>query len=369
MRMLRDTARSRALRCATVVFMFAPTAPATLAAQGATWRVSTAPTIRIGNSDALDAVLSAPAGATRLPSGNIVVGDQGDFALREFTPAGRLVKKYGRKGKGPGEITYVFPLLRCGDSLVANDIAGSANVFTVDGTFVRAFRFRPTPYRLSCNSRLQFAMMGSEADQNMKKEPNRSPAAYWLARADTTTTIPLGSFAGAERIAHRPYPLGRDPRVAIGPTRAYVALADSFEVKVFDLQGKPLPSLIARVPRVAATGEDLDAEREREIAMRGEKARKSLELEYATIPLTKFLPATRDLIVDTDGNVWVQHFPRAGAKTVPWTVFSSAGKVLATVALPSPLEVYEVGRDYVLGRYIDPDEAVPEVRLYALTRR
>jgi hypothetical protein len=91
------------------------------------------------------------------------------------------------------------------------------------------------------------------------------------------------------------------------------------------------------VPRVAATGEDLDAEREREIAMRGEKARKSLELEYATIPLTKFLPATRDLIVDTDGNVWVQHFPRAGAKTVPWTLISYDGKELDTVALTSPI--------------------------------
>jgi hypothetical protein len=31
--------------------------------------------------------------------------------------------------------------------------------------------------------------------------------------------------------------------------------------------------------------------------------------------------------------------------------------------------VYEIGRDYVLGRYIDPELEVPEVREYRLVRR
>jgi hypothetical protein len=42
---------------------------------------------------------------------------------------------------------------------------------------------------------------------------------------------------------------------------------------------------------------------------------------------------------------------------------------MTTVTMPSALEVYEIGRDYVLGRYVDPDESVPEVRLYTLRRR
>jgi hypothetical protein len=36
--------------------------------------------------------------------------------------------------------------------------------------------------------------------------------------------------------------------------------------------------------------------------------------------------------------------------------------------MPKHLEVYEIGRDYVLGRYLDPDESVPLVRMYRLTR-
>ena len=45
-------------------------------------------------------------------------------------------------------------------------------------------------------------------------------------------------------------------------SRAYVTLSDSFEVKAFGLNGKPLPSMFARVPRVVATTADLDADKE-----------------------------------------------------------------------------------------------------------
>jgi len=102
--------------------------------------------------------------------------------------------------------------------------------------------------------------------------------------------------------------------------------------------------------------------------MMGEKARRRIEQSYASMPLTTFLPGTRDLVIDADDNLWVQHFPRAGQANVTWTVFGNDGRVRATIALPATLEVYEIGRDYVLGRYIDADAAVPEVRLYRLMR-
>lgn len=356
---------------AAAKFALAATALALPAATSAqtSWRVAPAPTVRIGTSERPDELLAAPAGATRLPSGNIVVGDLGDFALREFSPTGALIKRYARKGKGPGEVEYLAPLLRCGDSLLVNDIAGMVSMYSLHGTFVRAFRFKTTPYRLACNRSGHVVTMGWESNSNIRPEVNRSNAAYWIARTDSSSVVPLGTMPGSERIGPRPYPLGREPRVAIGATRAYVALADSFVVRVFALDGTPLPSLSAPFMRVTATQADMDAEREREIAMQGEKWRASIERSYATFPVPRFLPATRDLVVDSDANLWVQHYPRAASSMVAWTVFSAAGAVIANVNLPAALEVYEIGRDYILGRYIDPDEAVPEVRLYPLVRR
>lgn len=357
------------LPLAVVMAVFASVA--TASAQPARWTIDAAPTVRLGASDAPDAILSAPAGATRLPNGNIVVGDVAAFALREFSPQGALVKKYARKGSGPGEVTYLAPLLRCGDTLVAHDIAGMDSKFRLDGTFISAFRLKPQPYRLSCNARGQFIVMGWSREHNAGV--SRPNVTYSLARADTSAGSALAELPGGDRMGipggEGPYPLGREPFIAIGSTRAYVALADSLEVRVFDLTGKPLPSLVAPFTRTNATKADLDADMERTIAMMGESRRKMIERDYANVPLAPYLPATRALLLDAEENVWVQHYPRAASNTVQWTVFGSNGRVRATLQLPTALDVYEIGRDYVLGRYIDPDESVPEVRLYKLNRR
>ncbi|QJR35416.1 hypothetical protein [Gemmatimonas groenlandica] len=347
--------------------------PVALSAQPPAWRLAPSPSVRIGTADKAELSLAAPAGATRLPNGNIVVGDLAEYALREFTPAGALVKRYARKGEGPGEVGYLAPLLRCGSALVANDITGPLSVFTLDGRFQRGFRF-PTPtYRIACNAAMQFVAMGWASDRDMKAGAYRPNVRYWIARADTSAEVPLGTMPAGDRWREGggdgPLPLGREPRVAISASRAYVALGDRLEVLVFDLSGKAMPPLSAPVTRVRVTKADVDAEREREIAKLGERARKMVERSFATTTMPDFLPATRDLLVDATGHVWVQHYPRASSTTVPWTVFAPDGKVRATIAMPVALEVYEIGTDYVLGRYIDPEEQVPEVRLYALIRR
>ncbi len=356
-----------------VALSLALASPALLCAQSATWRLAPNPSVRIGMSEQSELSLAAPAGATRVPNGNIVVGDLAEYAIREFTPTGALVRRYARKGKGPGEVEYLAPLLRCGDVLIANDIAGSLSAFQLDGSFQRAFRFPTPPYRLACNAGLQFVVMGWAADRDMKAGAYRPNVRYWIAQADTNAEVTLGSMSGGDRWREgrgdRPMPLGREPRVAISSTRAYVALGDRLEVLVFDLSGKALPSLNAPISRVRVTKADVDAEREREIASMGERARPMMERSYATITMPEFLPATRDVRVDIAGNVWVQHYPSAASTNVQWTVFSPAGTVRATLSMPVALEVYEIGADFVLGRYIDPDDQVPEVRLYRFTKR
>jgi len=169
-----------------------------------------------------------------------------------------------------------------------------------------------------------------------------------MARADTSAITTRGEFAGGDRFGipggDGPYPLGRESRIAIRRTRAYVALADSAEILVFDLNGRKLSSLNARAPRVLATKVDLEAARERKIATMGEKARRSIERSYAAMPLARYLPGTRDLVVEADDNLWVQQFPRSGQPNVTWTVFGNYGRLRATIALSVELEVYEIGR-------------------------
>lgn len=94
-----------------------------------------------------------------------------------------------------------------------------------------------------------------------------------------------------------------------------------------------------------------------------------VERSYDEITFPSTLPAYTALVVDADDHVWIRPFPRAASATVRWSVFAPTGKLVAEVAVPKHLEVHEIGRDYLLGRFLDPEEGIPQVRQYRITRR
>jgi hypothetical protein len=117
-----------------------------------------------------------------------------------------------------------------------------------------------------------------------------------------------------------------------------------------------------------STDDDIEYLRELEIAESGERARAKIERAWSLLPIPRTTPADAVFRVDGDGNLWVQDYPRGTMPTVTWRVFAGSGSPLAGVELPTHLLVYEIGSDYVLGRYLDPEESIPQVRLYRLHR-
>jgi hypothetical protein len=348
------------------------------------WSVDPEPVVAIGQSDAdTNAIFTAVAGATRLPDGRILVGDRGAFTLRLFSPNGKPERAFGRKGAGPGEINYLKSLLRCGDSLVTMDIDGNrTSVFSLDGKFIRLFRFgspqagRP-PYNTVCNGRGVFAHHGWELMPQMRGGAYRGDVPFWLSGADSAVRHVVGSFPGSERYGQvangriagsRPLPLGKQPAMALSDDRLYIGSADRYEIRSFDLTGKALATIRADRTPYVVTDEDVANARELEIAERGERTRASTERAWAAMPIPKAAPAYGAFQVDDAGNLWVQDYPRARAQTVEWRVFDRRGSPMAQVALPTHLTVYEIGADYILGRYLDPDESIPQVRMYRLRR-
>ena len=357
-------------RVSLVAVFFAQISCGSSAEAQATWTVTSAPTLTIGTDTSAD-FLSTVVGATRLPNGSILVGDRGDHALVLFDANGKLTRKFARKGKGPGEITDIATdrFLRCGNRIaVLDNTSRQLSLFGLDGTFISRSRFLKLPYRFTCNDSVRFIMYEWERPSDAKKGAYRPLVPYWILRADSTPGVSLGSLPASERFKEGPLGLGREPRVALSNTRAYVALADSMHILVFDMNGKALPPLRAPHKPVASTDADWNAEIDRWVALIGEKRRTMIVSMFDEMPRPRNLPATRDIIVDAQQNLWVQHFPRASQPTVTWTVFAPAGQVLATVQLPTALEVYEIGNDYVLGRYVNVDTEIPEVHLYKLSR-
>jgi len=354
--------------------------------QPASWALEAKPTVTIGTDDSDPAaILEAIVFATRLPDGSILIGDQGDFVLKVFAPNGTLRKSFARKGGGPGEVRFLGRMFRCGDSVYTYDIQEGhrMSVFTLEGRYVRTFRFHTppgqrVPYNSACNPSGRFVHIGWGANNEIKAGLHRSVVPVWLSAADSGAPRMIDSVPGSERwgtvrenrlVGTRPLPLGKQPVVGIGRSRAYVGSGDRFQVRVFDLSGDPQEPLQRSEAPAAVSREDIRDEIDRAVASAGEARRAAVERSYGEITLPSTLPAYTALVVDADDHVWIRPFPRGASATVRWSVFAPTGKLVAEVAVPEHLEVHEIGRDYVLGRFLDPEEGIPQVRQYRLTRR
>jgi hypothetical protein len=352
----------------------------------ARWTIDPAPVVTIGASEAdTNDLLTVVAGAIRLPDGRILVGDRAEYSLRLFSAAGKPVRQFGRKGAGPGEFGHLTTLLRCGDSLVTTDIDGQrVSVFSLAGVYVRSFRFgspQParSPYSSVCNRAGTFAHYGWENITDVKAGGYRASVPFWLSGTDSGVRRVVGSYPGSERYgvmrpgggggSAGPLPLGKQPAIALASDQLYIGSADRYEIMVFDLSGKQVTTIRKSVSNLETTSEDIQYAIDKAVAGRGPEIRARIERSYAEMQLPKTIPAYAALKVDARDNLWVQDYPRTKSPVVQWTVFDPRGREIAAVALPVHLEAYEIGDDYVLGRFMDPEESIPQVRLYRLHRR
>lgn len=353
----------------------------------ARWQLSPAPTLSIGAEEASpEALLQVIVFATRLPSGAIMVGDRGEHALKLFDAQGRFQRAFARQGGGPGEVRYLGKMFRCGDSLYTYDIEEGhrMSVFTLDGRYQRTFHWKTppgqqVPYATACNADGAFVHHGWDAPGRITPGIHRANVALWMGRADSSAARIVDSIPGSERwgqthegriIGSRPLPLGKEPVVGIGRTRAYAGSANDFVLNVYDLEGRRIGELRRGTGAAHETSAaDIRAEIERAVLENGESKRRGVERSYEGITFPKTLPAYTALVVDAEDHAWVRAFPRATDAAATWSVFSPSGALVAEVSVPKDLEVFEIGRDYVLGRMIDPEELVPQVRTYRLERR
>lgn len=352
-----------------------------LQAQAGSLRVSASPALIIGNNEADESTtFGVVVGATRLADGRIIVGDRGDYSIRVFSPQGKMLSRAARKGSGPGEMIYLSDLRRCGDSIHTYDIENNhrRSVFALDLTYKREYRWlKQAPYRSACNAQQEFVQYGWEPPKSMKGGVFRSTVPFWITTPDERPSQPLGEYPGSERWGlvdggqlrgTRPLPFGKEPQIAIGAQRAYVGTGDKYEIMMFDLNGKQVGVIRDATSAFPVTKADIAAEIELQAANRDAETRARLERAYAEMKLPELMPAHGQLRVDALDQLWVQDYPRLTSKTVRWSVFTSDGKSVGRVMLPAAFEIYEIGRNYILGRFMDPDVAIPQVHLYTLTR-
>lgn len=332
--------------------------------------------------------------ATRLSDGTVAVGNSSSGEIRFFAPDGTFIRTVGSKGGGPGEFrgaNAIRALRRVdGDTLLAWDIYGQlVSEFAPDGTFVRSFSLEgPVGQHffagvLEDRSLLMyiFNFPPRERGEPLEEGVFRTPMTALHYGVDHRLIGSIPGIPETEQFRGRwgPWgvvslepPFGPVSSIRAGGDRIYVATGDSDEVRVYDPQGDLARIVRRTVPPRPVTPELEQLERERRI--REEKG----DLEEVRVdprvmrmidalPYPQFLPPYRAVEVDSEGNLWAEDFPVPGDTVAHWSVFDPEGTWLGKVALPSDLEVYEIGPDYLLGRTLDELE-VERIRVYELIK-
>lgn len=341
------------------------------------WRLSEEPVLVLGSAfGAEEYQWGSVAGTTRLSSGHVVVVDVLNREISWYDQEGRHVVTSGREGQGPEEFVGMMAPMRCAadSTFVWDSGLGRVTVFGPQGSYARDFRqsrVRPADPeragwpldRMTCNPDGVFAATSQRmADFSRTEGPLGVRVRVEVAREGGGGRV-IGSFRGDDRFVLQdqifPQPLGRKTRVALGSDRLYVGTAETFEVRVFSLEGEPLGVVRDDVPPVPITDEVVEA-----FVARYPEDRRGFwaKLEYPDV-----LPAYSALLVDAGENLWIREHWRPGREGERWRVYDRDGALRAVVTLPPGFDLHEVGSDYVLG--VTRDELdVQYVQLHTLLK-
>jgi hypothetical protein len=332
----------------------------------ARWTVDSVPLLDIGDTTLLgESTLQSARWATRLPGGNIVVGDQYGDALRFFDSDGTPIRVVGRAGEGPGEFGDITWADNCGtDSLFVWDYSRRRMiVFDTTGRFQREYRPQGEPQEFSCSRMRSFAVIGFPLTyEPPSADGARMQAPVWLADAEGDSTHFVGIVPYGENRA-----LGKLTRIALSDARFLVGTSDSAWVDVYDTLGVRIGALsIGTDPRVP-TPTNYEVAIDRLIAITPiSEFRERFRAQYAAVPMPSTVPFYTDLRIDPLGLLWAVLSVPGDPQTL-LRAMTESGELVADLALPMEMRIFEIGIDYVLGTYQDSLD-VDHVLLYRLHR-
>ncbi|MDH3732923.1 MAG: 6-bladed beta-propeller [Gemmatimonadota bacterium] len=354
------------------------------------WRVSATPEVSIGVLDGAPAEqLFRVSDAAILADGRVLVGNSGTSELRIFDQTGRHVASMGGDGEGPGEFRMMAELdVTAGDSIfVWDQRVRRVSVFSASGGFERSFQLSPPAEAAFPAFRSRFedgsllvqvpTLVGDE--DLVDEAVRRNAGVYMRYAADGSPLDTIGTFMGSRSMLkfHEDggslsvlrVPFDAVSRVTTAAAGVLEGDGATFEIRGRDPSGA-LDWIIRREPeRTPVTSELMTAHLEENYAQFSDQVDyySGLRDAYAAMPVEGQVAAFDRIVVAADGTIWVRSHPLPGATAHVWSVFAEEGAWLGDVEMPAALDVFEIGREFVVGKQLD-DLEVEHVVLYRILR-
>jgi hypothetical protein len=339
----------------------------------AQWRVTVPPALDIAATDGVgNVLLQLPIGGTRLSDGTLAVADGMAGRVVFFAPDGKLLRTVGRTGRGPGEFIAISWVGQCArDSVFAWDFPQQrVSVISTAGEITRQSRVPadPTkagpPFSLACSRSGVVGHLGWPGPSKATSGSfTRGTAPLTIVGVAGDVIGRLGDVWGAEFTSQCggsfPRPLGKTTYIAVSRDFVFVATGDSASIEVTPIEGlregrSAIRSIKLPIAARAATRRQLEAASEPFLAwFPAGPGRDKMRSCMQSVPAPDRAPPYSAIHSDTAGTLWIQT-SFAGDSTTRLLAMSPAGQRLGELDLPRALTIFEIGTDFVLGRYDAP---------------
>ncbi len=346
-----------------------------------TWTIEETPAVELGLGPVEPDLFFNVTTARVQPNGNILVVDGGAGELKYFGPDGDWIRTVGTEGEGPGEFRQITGAgAFSADSLAVYDIRlRRLSVFDSAGSYFRQFNLAVGE--------------GTPAGVFHGILRDGSTVSQGFSSGDGTgrsfQTIPLYHFSrGGDYLGEFPRgwvsdnyieqmeggiwfttpPFIRGIAALVGGESLLLADAIEHRFDLWDANRTHQLSIRRNDPIPAVTRELLDLEVGRLLSdIENENSLARTRRAFAEMEMPETLPAFGRVEIADDGSIWVEDYRMYDTDPSNWTVYGSDGLVLARLAWPQSFDAYQIGEDFILGRWTD-EFGVNRIRLYRLNR-
>jgi hypothetical protein len=312
-----------------------------------------------GEEGGAESVLNRPQALAVDAQGGIYVMDWGDVDIKVFAPDGRLLRKFGKQGQGPGEFDIPAYFTRAADGRIFLLSGRQHRIIILDqeGTYLSSFRLDGFCDALGVDSRnrvycsrfltpeprlgeayelLQNRMALFRTDE---KGTERTALGEYPNGLMLMKMMNVGGQAGVQSMSSR-----ESPKTSwlVGPgDRIYLGFNKDYLLTVYDPDWKP----------VLRFGREFTPLRHPEYKPEG--------------PHPEFYPAFSDWhkFFDAEGNLWLEQYVEEGLKDHVYDIFSPEGIYVKQIRVPETLFLVRGDVAYSIIRQEDEFLVVKRFRL------
>ncbi len=341
--------------------------------------------LTIGEADGPEeSVLYQASSVSADEEGRIYISDQQDGEVRIFDAHGQFLRRFGRRGDGPGEFNssswgwfQVRPV--AGRRLTVEDLP-RLRIFDDQGVYLSSFdvlsvmvqgeRRYASPRGIIWLPERETIVAGWSPDL-----PDGTDGESLVLLNDSLTVLrelPIrevtgGSYEGEGWGLSLPH--GPDYEWAVAGDRVIAwGVSDEYRIDLFDLETDSWTRVVLLLPTDPVTNDDIRSFKEKFLSrswVQGQEEVWEPRLNRAVYPEVK--PYFADLLGDDEGRIWVQRYsPRLGARgeeLVRYDLFDGEGQWLGIVDSPVAFEYIWDGYGYRLDY-----EGFPKAERYRITK-